>query len=414
MNGLIEEQPFLKEKEQKRKEVLMKRMIKMLLNSNPWKNKLTTIILSLFSILVIASIIFPTGCARKEKKIKIGASLPLTGEVASYGQRAKRGIEIAVEEINATGGIRGKKIKVIFEDDRDDPKTGVSIMTKFATVNRVPVAIGSAGSTVSLAMVPVANQKRVVLLSPISSSAKLTTEGGPYFFRVCPADDAQAKILVEWVLEEGYTKVALIYTNNSWGKPLAETFKRYFELHGGKVVINEGVEEKTTDLRAILSKVKASNIKVVVSPTYPTEGANLVRQAKEMGLKLVFFGGDNWDAPEFLSAAGDAAEGVFFVDPSEPSGPIFARFADKYRKKYGEEPDVNAAFGYDALYAIAKAMEKAKALDGPSIRDALYKVSFEGATGRIEFDKNGDLKYPSFDRNMIKNGKKVKLKKGGQ
>lgn len=368
-----------------------------------------------FTIVVILVIVFIVAQTKRESKvIKIGASLPLTGEVASYGQRAKRGIEIAVEEINTTGGIKGKKIKVIFEDDRNDPKTGVSIITKFATIDKVPVVIGSAGSTVSLAMAPVANQKRVVLLSPISSSVKLTTEGGPYFFRVCPADDAQAKILAEWVLEEGYTKVALIYTNNSWGKPLAETFKRYFESHGGKVVINEGVEEKTTDLRALLSKVKASNIKVVVSPTYPIEGANLVKQAKEMGLQLVFFGGDNWDAPEFLTAAGDAAEGVFFVDPAEPSGPIFARFADKYRKKYGEEPDVNAAFGYDALYAVVKAIKKAKALDGPSIRDALYKVSFEGATGKIEFDENGDLKSPSFDRNIIRNGKKVKLKKGGQ
>ena len=365
-------------------------------------------------ILVVGFIFIQTQKKKEPEVIKIGASLPLTGEVASYGIRAQRGIEIAVDEINAKGGIRKRKIKVIFEDDRNDPKTGVSIITKFATVDKVPVVIGSAGSTVSLAMAPVANQKKVVLLSPISSSTKLTTEGGPYFFRVCPADNAQAKILAKWVLEEGYTKVALIYTNNSWGKPLAETFKKYFEEHGGQVVVNEAVEEKSTDMRAQLSKVRASGVKAIVSPTYPIEGGNLVKQAKELGINVKFFGGDNWDAPEFLTAAGDAAEGVFFVDPAEPRGPVFDAFADKYKERYGENPDINAAFGYDALYAIVKAMEIAKKLDGPSIRDALYKVSFEGATGKIEFDQNGDIKYPAFDRNVIKNGKKEKILKGGQ
>lgn len=352
------------------------------------------------------------GCEKKEDKgIKIGVSLPLTGEVASYGIRAQRGIEIGLEEINSNAGINGKKVKIIFEDDKNDPKTGVSIITKFAIVDKLPAIIGSAGSTVTLAMVPVANQNRVVLLSPISSSVKLTTEGGDYFFRVCPADDAQAKILAQWVLEKGYQQVALVYTNNSWGKPLGESFQRHFEEGGGKVIIAEGVEERTTDLRTQLAKIRAANVNIVVSPTYPVEGGNLLRQAKEMRIKAEFYGGDNWDAPEFLTAAGDAADGAFFVDPAEPKGDKFFAFTKKYRAKYGEEPDINAAFGYDAFLAVIEAMKKAKTSDGPSIQQALYGVSFEGASGKIEFDENGDLKTPVFDRNVIRDGKKVNIGK---
>lgn len=361
-------------------------------------------------VVVVLAIVFVTTRTKKELgEIKIGASFPLTGEVASYGQRAQRGIEIALEEINKAGGVKGKKIKVIFEDDRNDSKTGVSIITKFATVDKIPVVLGSAGSSVSLAMAPVADQNKVVLLSPISSSVKLTTEGGPYFFRVCPADDAQAKILAQWVLEKGHKRVAIVYTNNNWGKPLAESFTKYYEERSGKVIISEAVEEKASDLRSILTKIKSAKLNVIVSPTYPVEGGNLLKQAKELGVKAVFFGGDNWDAPEFLTAAGEAAEGAFFVDPSEPKGEKFSSFVKRYKSKYGEEPDINAAFGYDALIAVTEAIEKCNTIDGSSVKDALHNVVFDGASSQIEFDENGDLKAPAFDRNVIKNGKKVKI-----
>ena len=372
-------------------------------------NHKSSAVLTIVSILIASLMVFSAGCVKKEEKeIKIGASLPLTGEVASYGIRAQRGIEIALEEINSSGGVNGRKVKVIFEDDKNDAKTGVSVITKFATVDKLPVVIGSAGSTVTLAMTPIANQNKVVLISPISSSVKLTQEGGPYFFRVCPADDAQAKILADWVLEKGQKEIALIYTNNSWGKPLAESFKKYFEMGGGKVRILEGVEEKTTDLRTQLVKIKAAKIKVVVSPTYPVEGGNLLKQAKEMGVKAEFYGGDNWDAPEFLTAAGNAANGALFVDPSDTKGGKFKTFSERYKAKYNEEADINAAFAYDTMIALFEVM-KTGALDGPSIQKALYNISFEGASSKIEFDANGDLKSPAFDRNIIKDGKKIKV-----
>lgn len=360
--------------------------------------------------LVIIGVLVVTQNGTKSDEIKIGVSLPLTGDVASYGQSAKRGIEIALEEINIDGGIDGKNLEVVFGDDRNDPKEGVAIIKKFVTIDKVDAVIGSAGSTVTLAIAPLANQYEVILLSPISSSVMLTEEGGAYFFRVCPADDAQAKILAEWVIEDGYRKVALIYTNNAWGKPIAESFTDYFESKGGRIVVSEGVEEKSTDLRTQLLKIKTANISVVVSPTYPIEGGNMLKQAKEMAIEAQFYGGDNWNSPEFLTASGEAADGVYFVDPAKPSGEKFTIFAEKYQDKYGMEPDINAAFAYDALYALAEAMKNSKSLNGKILKDTLFTVSFEGASGRIEFDESGDLKKPTFDKKMIQDGKTISIK----
>jgi branched-chain amino acid transport system substrate-binding protein len=190
--------------------------------------KVTKILIAVVMSASIA-IVCLTGCRdKKAMTIRMRAKFPLTGEVASYGQKAKRGIELAVEELNAAGGLLGRSVQVDFQDDRNDKKEAVSIMTKFATIDKVPVVFGSAGSSVSLAIAPLANRHKVILISPISSSSQLSTEGGPYFFRSVPADDLQAEILANWVHESGAKQVAVVYTNNSWGKPLADEFQSKF------------------------------------------------------------------------------------------------------------------------------------------------------------------------------------------
>ncbi|MBN2131468.1 MAG: ABC transporter substrate-binding protein [Sedimentisphaerales bacterium] len=352
-----------------------------------------------------------TGCRDKEEaSVKMGAILPLTGEGASYGERAKRGIELAVEELNAAGGLLGKPVSIDFQDDRNDKKEAVSIMTKFATIDKVPVVFGSAGSSVSLAIAPLANRYKVVLISPISSSSQLSTEGGPYFFRTCPADDLQAEVLANWVINSGAKQVAIVYTNNSWGKPLAEGFQSKFEAPGGKVLSSDGVAEGSTDFRTIITKLKGlTGLDAVVSPTYPKEGAAFVRQARELGLNVPLFGGDNWGSPEFLTIAGEAAEGVFYTAPSDSKSPEYAAFAERYKAKYDEEPDVFGAYSYDAANAIFKAITAAGNTDAQRIRDALLNVSFVGASGDIAFRPNGDLKSEAFARKTIRNGQAVDI-----
>jgi branched-chain amino acid transport system substrate-binding protein len=345
------------------------------------------------------------------RSINFGATFPLTGEVASYGQKAKRGIEMAVAERNAKGGLLGKQVAVDFQDDRNDKKEAVSIMTKFATIDKAPVVFGSAGSGVSLAIAPLANRYQVILISPVSSSSQLSTEGGDFFFRTCPADDLQAKVLSKWVFDSGAKRVAVVYTNNSWGKPLAEGFQKKFEALGGQVINAEGVQESTADFRTIIAKLKGmENLNAVVSPTYPKEGGIFVRQAKELGLSVPLYGGDNWGSPEFRNVAGDAAESVFYTAPSDSTSPAFKAFAKEYKAKYGEEPDVFGAYAYDAAMAIFRAVEAANATDSAKAREALLKVSFPGVSGDVAFRANGDLQSEAFAKKTIKNGQAVDFK----
>jgi len=341
----------------------------------------------------------------------LGATFPLTGEVASYGQKAKRGIEMAVEDQNTKGGLLGKQIVVDFQDDRNDKKEAVSIMTKFATMDKVPVVFGSAGSGASLAIAPLANRYKVVLISPISSSTQLSTEGGDFFFRTCPADDLQAEVLAKWVFDSGAKKVAVVYTNNSWGKPLAEGFRTKFTALGGQVINEEGVQENSADFRTIITKLKGmAGLDAVVSPTYPKEGGVFVRQAKELGLNVPLYGGDNWGSPEFRTLAGDAAGGVFYTAPSENSSPVLSDFTQRYKTKYGEEPDVFGSYSYDAASAIFRALEAARVADPTKIREALLKVSFQGVSGEVSFRPNGDLKSEAFAKKTIKNGQAVDIR----
>lgn len=344
------------------------------------------------------------------KSISLGATFPLTGEVASYGQKAKRGIEMAVEDQNAKGGLLGKQITVDFQDDRNDKKEAASIMTKFATIDKMPIVFGSAGSGVSLAIAPLANRYKVILISPISSSSQLSTEGGDFFFRTVPADDLQAEVLSKWVFDSSAKKVAVVYTNNSWGKPLAEGFQKKFEALGGQVINAEGVQENTADFRTIIAKLKGiENLDAMVSPTYPKEGGIFVRQAKELSLSVPLYGGDNWGSPEFRNVAGDAAEGVFYTAPSESTSPAFSAFAEQYKAKYGEEPDVFGAYAYDAAMAIFRAVETAGTTDPTKVREALLKESFQGVSGEIAFRSNGDLQSEAFSKKTIKNGQAVDI-----
>lgn len=360
----------------------------------------------IFTLIFVMTIsISFMGCEKKEEIIKFGATFPLTGEVASYGIKAKRGIELKVEEMNIQGGILGKKVVVDFQDDKNDTKEAISIFNKFASIDKLPIVFGSAGSTVTLAIAPLANRYKVILISPISSSAKLSTEGGKYFFRTVPADNLQAEILARWVFDTGARNVAVVFTNNSWGKPLSEGFIELFSKFGGTVSINEGVIENTNDFRSIITKLKkAGKLDAIVSPTYPKEGGLFVRQIKEMGLNIRLFGGDNWGAPEFINIAKDSAEGVFYTAPAQRESPIYAEFEMKYLAKFGEKPDIFSSYAYDAATAIFKAIESVGGTNSDAIVNSLKRISFIGVSGEISFRENGDLKSEAYGKKTIKNG----------
>lgn len=357
-------------------------------------------------LLIILIFLSIPGCNNnKNDLIKIGVTLPLTGDVASYGISAKNGIELCANQINKEGGIKGKKLEMIYQDDKGESSEAAKIMNSFVSINDVVAVIGSAGSSVTLAITPIANKNHIVLISPISSSKKLTTEGGPYFFRTCPSDDQQAKILAEWINKEGYKSVGILYTNNDWGSSLAADFKSYFEKLGGKIVTYEASNEGAKDFRTQLLKIKKQKPDAIFSPTYPKEGGLVVRQAKELGIKVQLFGADNWEAPEFINIAGNAANGVLFTAPSAYKGKEYLDFENKYKIRYDTIPNVFSAYAYDALEALVLAIKNSKTINKVEIERNLKDVKFQGVSNFIEFDNNGNLKTNSFSKNEIINGK---------
>lgn len=363
--------------------------------------KCVSILLTVVFVLLTTAFV---GCSKKSepKEIKIGAILPLTGDIASYGVRVKAGAEIALEELQSKGL---PTISIEFQDDENKSNNAVGIMKTFCSIKKYPVVIGAAGSSVSMAIAPIANQYKVVQISPLSSSEELSVKGGDYFFRVCPVDDQQAKILASWVAEKSYDKVAVIYTDNAWGTGLAEAFRKYYKPVNGQISLFEGTKEGEVDFRTILAKVQAEGCKAIISPTYPKEGGVLIRQAKELGLVCDMYGADNWGAPEFVQIAGSAANGCLFVAQYSYDGLEFQNLNLKFKAKTGKDADVFVAYGYDAVYAIAYATKDVKLWTGPDIRDRLLSIKFQGASGLIEFAENGDLKTNAFVRKVIVEGK---------
>jgi branched-chain amino acid transport system substrate-binding protein len=243
----------------------------------------------------------------------------------------------------------------------------------------------------------------------VSSSSKLSTEGGEYFFRTVPSDNLQAEMLADWVIKDGIKKVAIIYTNNSWGKPLTDGFSELFTKNGGEIVFSEGIQENTADLKTIILKLKKSKFDAIVSPTYPKEGGLLVKQLKEAGISSKLYGGDNWGSPEFLAIAKNSAEEACFTFPSESKSPLFQEFSSNFQKKYNIAPDIISAYGYDAATAIIEAIKKAANLSGTDIKNSLRTVSFEGVSGKIAFRSNGDIISNGYGKRKIVNGKSISL-----
>jgi branched-chain amino acid transport system substrate-binding protein len=371
-------------------------------------NKKIWIALVIVVLVAAIAVLIKKPWTSSQKTLEIGAVLPLTGDIASYGVRVKQGAEIALQELKGKGLA---SMTIEFQDDRNVAKDAVNIMKDFCAVKRYPVVIGAAGSSVSSAIVPIANEFKVVQLSPLSSAENLTKQGGEYFFRVCPADDQQARILASWVAAKGYDKIAVVYTNNAWGLGLANGFKSYYSR---KITVFEGTAEGQSDFRTLLTKVKAEGCKAIVSPTYPKDGGLLVRQAKELGLQVDLYGADNWGAPEFTQIAGTAADGCRFVAQYSYDGPEFKSLNAKFKKLTGKDADVFVAYGYDSVYAIAQAAKNAKSWRGTDIRDALRSVRFQGASGFIEFDEHGNLKTDAFVKKIIQNGKAITYKEESQ
>jgi len=344
--------------------------------------------------VTLAIVLIVTQTEKEPDEIRIGAIVPLTGDNAVYGVALKKGMDLAIEEINREGGVKGRRLVVIFEDDQVDPQKGISAFNKLTKVDKVPMVIGPMFSAVALAIAPIAERARIVLLSPTASSVDLTN-AGDYVFRIYPSDAYDGVFLADIAVDKLKARtVSVLYIQVASVSAIVRVFDERFRERGGKVVDEQSYVEGTTDFRAQLAKIKQQNPDVIFMPGYLREMGIQLRQAKELGIKKPILTISTFYDSRIFDLAKEAAEGVIFSAPffdPESVEPHVKQFVDSFRKKYGEKPNIWAGYGYDAVKISAFAIEKG-GVEPDRIKNELYKVKdFPGVTGMTSFDQNGDV-----------------------
>jgi len=362
-----------------------------------------TLVAAFTMLLALPALVNAQQPAAGSLPYKIGFVGHLTGDMATYGQSLKKGMELAVDHVNAAGGVKGRPIEIIFEDDRGQAADAITAFTKLVEVDKVPVVMGSISSTITLAICPKAQASKVVLVSSVSTAPSLK-DCGKYFFSMMVSDDAQGE---EWVKIASQLKVkeaAVMYINNDYGNGVKNVFVKAFEAAGGKVLIQQPFEVGGKDFRTEVLKVKQTNPKVVFIVDHTAEGAIVLRQAKDIQLNAQFVTDVSMVAKETIAGAGAAAEGVMGLRAASPSGPAWEKFKADFNAKFKSEPTIWADFSYDTLMMIAKAIE-AGGYTSDGIQQALFKVgeTYTGPSGSKKLNKYG-ISLGTFEWVKVKNG----------
>jgi branched-chain amino acid transport system substrate-binding protein len=359
--------------------------------------------------IVIVLILIVVGISSNKKPaetgpIKIGFVAPLTGDVASIGQNMKMAAELAVAEVNSAGGINGRMVAIIAEDGKCDGKEAVTAVTKLINLDKVPVIVGGACSSETVAPAPIAEKAKVVMLSPLSSSPAITT-AGDYIFRDYPSDAFQGVRAAEFAVNTLKAKnIAVLSCVDDYCQGVQQVFKDKAVSLGATIIVDDKYEKTANDLKTQLTKIKSANPDLVYFVGY-TDGAVIgLKQAKEIGLNTKFLGGDAWNDPKIVVGAGLSAEGIMYLIPTVVKNSTFDTAMTKSGSK---EITIGSREAYDAVKILAQVIAKV-GTDSSKIKDALYKVqNYQGVSGSISFDKNGDISSSSYDVKVIKGGKPV-------
>lgn len=376
-------------------------------------SKKTWIIITIVLIVIlgVGYWFFKRQSQTSSNEIKIGAVLPLTGSAAQWGGPARDGALLAIEEINAQGGIKGKKISLVVEDDKCDQTTGVSAAQKLLTSDKPVAIMGAVCSSVTLAIAPLAERNKEILISPASTNPDITN-AGDYIFRVIPTDALRGKVFAEYINSLGHKNVSILYINNDGGVGNKDAFSKYFQELGGRISSIESYPQDARDMRTQLTKIKQQKPDALVIVSYPDDTPIVMRQAQELALGIpLFFQTEALDDPAVIQKAGNAAEGATYILPAKPEGDIATNFATKYKEKYNRDPETFAAESYDTIKLLASIMSNLPEISGDGIKTGLYNTkNYEGASGIITFDQNGDVIKPMAIK-KIENGKSILVKK---
>jgi branched-chain amino acid transport system substrate-binding protein len=325
--------------------------------------------------------------------IVIGHYASLTGSEATFGRSTDNGIRLALEEQNAKGGIKGRKIELETQDDASKSSEAGTVVQRLISQNKVVALIGEVASGSSLAGGKVAQQAGVPMISP-SSTNKKVTEGRDMVSRVCFLDEFQGYVVAKFAFDSNMKKVAVLYDQAApYSKGLAETFKTEITGMGGTVTTSQAYTAGDADVSAQLQSIKQSGAQAVFLPGYYTDVGNIVRQARKLGITVPFLGGDGWDSSKLAEIGGDAIEGSYYSNhySFDEARPEVQEFVKKYQAKFGETPDGLAALGYDAARVLFAAMEKSPSLDGKTLAGTIAATKdFPGVTGKISLDSNRD------------------------
>ena len=338
-------------------------------------------------------------------KIKIGCLLTTTGDLGPMGIRMANAGKLAIAEINSQGGLLGKQVELVLENDNCEPAKGLERIKKLIDVNGVKVIVGPmiSGSTFSAG--PYASRKKVAMISPSATAAKLSKQRWTkWFFRTCLRDDLQAKVLADLTMEKGFTRLATIVLDNTYGQGLEISLVELLKKAGwkGKHIVAVRYDEKKKDYLTQLQRIKDSKPDVVFACTYADDGIIVFKQALDLGLdKIPWLGCDgNYGSGLFKEPKSAQFMEKAFLAGTRSAGGLskaYDKFAAAYKNKFGESPEVYCDTTYDAVWAVARAMKKAGKYDGKAIRDAMETLKFDGASGPISFDAKCDRASGTFE-----------------
>jgi branched-chain amino acid transport system substrate-binding protein len=362
--------------------------------------------------LLVALTVLPaiTSCSKKvQTGIPVGQFGSLTGAQATFGESSDKGVQLALEEINTSGGVLGQQVRLITRDNQSKPGETSTTVRELITRDKVVALIGEVASGRSLEAAPIAQRSGIPMISPSSTSEKVT-EAGDHIFRVCFIDPFQGKVCAKFARGLGVTKAAILTdVSKDYSLGLTKSFRAEFTKGGGVITGEQSYSGGDKDFSAQLTAIKAGNPQVIFLPAYYTEAPLIIRQARQLGITVPFIGGDGWDSPELVAVGGDSVEGCYFSNhfSNQSADPKVTSFVTAYRKKYGSDPDAISALGYDTLRILADAMKRAGTTDPAKVNAAITTTKdFPGVTGKITLDEHRNPNKPAVIL-QVKNGKFV-------
>ncbi len=342
-------------------------------------------------LAIAASVILPVFSAMAEGEIPVGEFASLTGASASFGQSSHKGTELAIEQINAAGGVLGKKIRLITEDDQSQAGQPATIVRKLISQDKVVAILGEVASSKSLEAAPICQQNKIPMISPASTNPKVT-EVGDYIFRVCFIDPFQGTVMSKFARGKGWKKIAVLTdVKQDYSVGLAEFFVKDILANGGEIVREQKYSTGDKDFKPQLTSIKATQPDAIFVPGYYGEVSLIAKQAKLLGIKVPLLGGDGWVGDSLLKVAGKSLDGSFFSSHFSASDKAekVQNFVSKFKAKYGEVPDDMAALGYDSAMILADSMRRAGTTESAALRDAIAGTKgFDAVTGMITLDAN--------------------------